>query len=272
MGDLPFCPELKYLGVTLYRSLTYRLTPWVTSQKVCIARRTVRGPCWLWLGCWANNVGNSHLSPGLFNRSVLRSCPVPQCSQPPTERRPPTPGELWLDACVQHQRTIFLSSQTYDMLSFVAMKPHCAVQHAVPWSLEICSSQRSPVHRVGTHGILNRDAHLYPPRKNSSVHLITTTYVLRSGWITDRMRRGWRTIRDAVLPSLTSAPTLLEWPCQQQRVSGLTASAPVSDVSVPAYTNGVWPLLRPVSVTQTNRPLTIDHVILHCPIHPPYRV
>jgi len=79
MGDLPFCPELKYLGVTLYRSLTYRLTPWVTSQKVCIARRTVRGPCWLWLGCWANNVGNSHLSPGLFNRSVLRSCPV----QPP---------------------------------------------------------------------------------------------------------------------------------------------------------------------------------------------
>ena len=33
--------------------------------------------------------------------------------------------------------------------------------------------------------------------------------------------------------------------------SGLTASAPVSDVSAPAYTNGVWPRLRLVSVGQS---------------------
>ena len=55
------------------------------------------------------------------------------------------------------------------------------------------------------------------------------------------------------------APNLLEWPCQEQRTVGpvLTASAPVSDISVPAYTNGTSPPLRPVTVAQRNRPLTM---------------
>ena len=39
--------------------------------------------------------------------------------------------------------------------------------------------------------------------------------------------------------------------------SGSTASAPVSDVSAPACTNGVWPLLRLVSVEHRNRPLIL---------------
>jgi len=47
-----------------------------------------------------------------------------------------------------------------------------------------------------------------------------------------------------------------EWPSQEEPESGLTASAPVSDVSAPACTNGVWPPLRPVSVVQKNKPLT----------------
>jgi len=45
-----------------------------------------------------------------------------------------------------------------------------------------------------------------------------------------------------------------EWPSQEEPGSGLTASAPVSGVSTPACTNGVWPPLRPVSVVQTNKP------------------
>jgi len=48
-------------------------------------------------------------------------------------------------------------------------------------------------------------------------------------------------------------PTLLEWPLQDQRGSGLTASVPVSDFSVPACTNEVFPPLRPVSVAQKNK-------------------
>jgi len=44
-----------------------------------------------------------------------------------------------------------------------------------------------------------------------------------------------------------------EWPSQEEPGSSLTASATVSDVSAPAYTNGVWPPLRPVSMVQKNK-------------------
>jgi len=40
-------------------------------------------------------------------------------------------------------------------------------------------TQRSPVHRVQMHVVLNRDIHLYPPHNISSVHLTTITYVRR---------------------------------------------------------------------------------------------
>ena len=107
---------------------------------------------------WSNNSANSHPSPGAFNRRLLRACLVPQCSHPPywltdfdsvlrywllriaycsiadrkavliyrlTAFLPLTPCELWLDACGQHQRTTFLSSQASNLLSFVAVEPHC---------------------------------------------------------------------------------------------------------------------------------------------------
>ena len=48
------------------------------------------------------------------------------------------------------------------------------------------------------------------------------------------------------------APAPPELPSQEEPGSGLTASALVSDVSAPAYTSGVWPPLRPVSVAQKN--------------------
>ena len=48
-----------------------------------------------------------------------------------------------------------------------------------------------------------------------------------------------------------------ERPSQGQPGFDLTASAPVSDVSAPARTNGVWPPLRPVSVAQKNKPSTM---------------
>ena len=43
--------------------------------------------------------------------------------------------------------------------------------------------------------------------------------------------------------------------------SELTASAPVSGVSAPACTNGVWPPLRPVSVAQKNKPSTMSSTV-----------
>ena len=64
-----------------------------------------------------------------------------------------TPCELWLNACVLHQRTTFQSSQASNLLSFVAMERRCLL-HAVPWSLDTCSTQHSPVHRVQMHGAI----------------------------------------------------------------------------------------------------------------------
>ena len=123
------------------------------------------------------------------------------------------------------------------------------------WSLDICSTQHSPAHRVGMHGITNRDTHFYPPHNNSSVHLTTTSEVRRSGWTTDGMRSGWTTPREPALSSPT--PTLLEWPSEEQRGSSLSASAPESDISSPACTTGVLRPLRPVNVVQKNKPSTM---------------
>ena len=79
---LPFCSEPAYLGLTLDRTLTTPI-PRITSRKVDIAHCTLEAACWLWLGCWSNNIANSHLSPGSFNSKVLLSCQVPQCSHLP---------------------------------------------------------------------------------------------------------------------------------------------------------------------------------------------
>jgi len=91
----------------------------------------------------------------------------------------------------------------------------------------------------------------------SSVHLTTTTYVRRSGRITNGMRSGRTSPQDSAFSSPTPAPTPPEWPSQKEPGSGLTASAPLLDISAPACTNVVWPPLRPVSVAQKNKPSTM---------------
>ena len=58
-------------------------TPRIISQKDDIMHCTLEAACCLWLGCWSNNVANSHLSPGRFNSSALCSCLVLQCSHLP---------------------------------------------------------------------------------------------------------------------------------------------------------------------------------------------
>jgi len=176
----------------------------------------------------------------LFGAAVL----IPALLIPPST----TPWELWLDACVQHRRTTFQSLRTSKLLSFIAEKPHY-LSDAMPWSLDTCSTQRSPIHRVQSHGGSNRDTHFYPPHNNSSVFLTTTMYVRRSGQIINGTRSGQIT----PFQFQTSVHTHPEWPSQEERESGSTASAPVSDVSAPACTNGVWPPLRPVCVVQ-NKP------------------
>ena len=60
--------------------------------------------------------------------------------------------------------------------------------------------------------------------------------------------------------SVFSSPqwhSLPEWPSQEEPVSGWTVSAPVSGVSAPSCSNGVWPPLRPVNVAQKSKPSTM---------------
>ena len=60
----------------------------------------------------------------------------------------------------------------------------------MPWSLDTCSTKRSPVHRVQLHGASNRDTHLFPHHNNSSVLLTKTTYMWRSERIMNGTRSG----------------------------------------------------------------------------------
>jgi len=60
-----------------------------------------------------------------------------------------------------------------------------------------------------------------------------------------------------LLSSPTLAPTLPEWTCQEQRGSGLTA---------PAFTNGVQ-MATTAACGGGVEQQTVDHVVLHWPIH-----
>ena len=131
------------------------------------------------------------------------------------------------------------------------------------------STQRSPVHWAPLNGALNRDTHLYPPHNNSPVFLTTTTYVRRGGRIINGTRSGRTTPQDSALQFQTSVHTHPEWPSQEEPGSGSTASAPVSDVSAPACTNGAWPPLRPVSVAQ-NKPSTMSSSTVQSIDPPPH--
>ena len=99
------------------------LTPLVTSKKAGITRRTLVTA--FWLGWWSTTLriaplalvhvtGGTALLPGT---AVLSSASF-------TLSRT-TPCELWRDACVMHQRTIFLSSRTSNLLTIVSKEPRC---------------------------------------------------------------------------------------------------------------------------------------------------
>ena len=149
--------------------------------------RTPETACWFWLGCWSNNVVNSHPCPGPFKNRALLSRLVPQCSHPPHwprhQRR--LANCDWMPACYTSGKP----SYSRRHRTYWAWSLHY-LWHAVPGRLDIS---------VGMQGILNRDTHLYPLHNNSSVHVTTITEVQRSERITDGLWKGWRTRQNAVL-------------------------------------------------------------------------
>jgi len=67
-------------------------------------------------------------------------------------------------------------------------------------------------------------------------------------------------------PQLQNIPSRNDPPKKSLGPAGLIASAPVSDVSAPACTNGLWPSLQPVSVAQKNKQSTTKQCFCLCPV------
>ena len=249
---LPFYSEPKHRRVTLDRSLTYHqhLEPLHKKQisRVSLQRR-LAGSAW---GAGATTLESATL---VLVHSTAEYCAPVWCRiahTSPSILPSTTPCELWLDACILHQWLTSKSSQASNLLSFVAMEPQCP-KHAVPWSLDTCFAQRSPVRRVHAlhlqmYGASNRDTHLYPPHNNSSVHLTTTTCVQCTGRITNGMRSGRTITQESTFPSPKLVPFPRGDPASEKPWSGLTTSTLISGISAPAFTSRVCSPLKPMSV------------------------
>ena len=218
-------------------------TPWVTSQEV--------SRCWG--ACWSNNSANSHPGLGTFNRRVLRSCLVPQCSYPPHRSR--------------YQRRV--ANCDWMPASYTSGQPFNSRGHPTCWA----SSQwnhavsSTPCHGAWTSAPLG--VHLSIECKCTAPQIETPIYTCPAtthqfiwqqqhtcsavGGSPMECGVGGKPYKTPHFHPQYRHPTPRKRPCQEQSGSGLTASAMVSDISAPAYTNGVWPPLRPVSVAQKNK-------------------
>jgi len=117
------------------------------------------------------------------------------------------------------------------------------------------------------HGASNRDTHLYLPRNNSSVHLTTTTYVQRSGGITNGMWGGRKTLQDSAFSSAIPAPNPPK-----------TTLPRTIWVRLNRLCNGVghfrsclykWGMASSTACECGAEEQTVGHVVLQCLIHRP---
>ena len=134
--------------------------------------------------------------------------------------------------------------------------------------MDTCSTQRSPVHRVQLHSASNRDTHLYPPHNTSSVFLTTTTtYVRRSGRVINGTWSGRTTPQDSALQFQTPVHTHTHGMILPRRawvrLNRLRTCVGRFDSCL--YKWGI----ASSATCECGAEQTVDHVILHCPIHRP---
>ena len=183
------------------------------------------------------------------------------------------PCELWLDACVLHQRTTFQSSQASNLLTFVAKASHSLSTpcHGA-WTSASLSSHpftgwERKISQIESTNLFSK--HPFVPTAQqliTSVHLTTTTTeAWRTGQITDGMRSVWKAPHDFALSSPTPAPIFQEWPCQGQLGTGLTAAPCVGLLHSCLHKRG----MVPSAACQCGAEQTVDRVVLQCPIHRP---
>ena len=145
---LPFCSEPKYLGVTLDRSHTYRrhlesLRKKLTSRVVLLRR--LAGSGW---GAGPTTLQTATLA---LVHSTAEYCAPVWCRGAYTLINNPTINDALriVTRCLRPTPADNLPILASNLLSFVPMEPG------------ICSTQRSPFHRVQMHIASNRDTHLY---------------------------------------------------------------------------------------------------------------
>jgi len=131
----------------------------------------------------------------------------------------------------------------------------------VPWSLDICSTQRSPNHQVLLHGTSNRDTYFYPLHSNPLASL-TTTYVRRSGRIINVTRSGRPTPHFNSRYRHTHTPGMTLPRRAWVRLNRLCTG-------VGPYPSCLykWGMASSAACECGAEEQTIDHVILQCPIH-----
>ena len=183
---------------------------------------------------------------------------IPASSTPPLTM----PCELWLDACVLHQRTTFQSSQASNLLSFVAVEPLSLGRRVMEPGHLLHSALTRPSSAVARR--LKSIHPFVPLHSNSLASLTTTTYVRYSGRIINGTRSGQKT------PHFNSRHryTPPEWPSQEEPGSGLTVSAPVSDGRFRSCLY-MWGMASSAACECGAEKQTVDHVVLQCPIHRP---
>ena len=224
-----------------------------------ITRHALEAACWLQLGCWSNNIANAHFISGAFNRRVLRSCLLPQCSHPPY-----WPG---------YQRR--LANCDWMPASYTSIQPSYPRRHPTFWASELHRSGATlplarramePGHLVHSSLISPSSAkalhlewrHTFVPAAQQLISWPDNNNIVRRiGRIINGMRSGRATPQDSAFSSPTPAPTHPKWPSQEEPGSGSTASALMSDVCATVFANEVWPPLRPVSVAQKNKRSTM---------------
>ena len=103
-----------------------------------------------------------------------------------------------------------------------------------------------------------KSRHPFAPATQQHISSSDNNKIRAAQWVDYQCNAEWTDSPTRLCIFITDTGTHSpEWLSQEEPGSGLTASAPVSDVSALACTNGVWPPLRPVSVAQKNKPLTM---------------
>jgi len=143
------------------------------------------------------------------------------------------------------------------------MEPHC-LWHAVPWSLDICSTQRSPVHRVQMHDASNRDTHV--PAAQQLISFSDNNIIRAAQWVDYQWNMEWMynpTRLHILIPDTELHPPWNDLPRRAWvRLNHLCTG--VGSFRSCLYK---WSMAPSATCECGAEEQTVNHVVLRCPIH-----